>query len=595
MAAQRLVESAQRRLQGPARVWLLTVANGTVGALLYAGVWRHLGGVRQDEIPLGVALVALFGAAEIFVVHFEFRRDSHTFSLAEVPLVLGLVFAHPALIVPAHLLGAGLALALYRKQSPTKLLFNLAAFTLEDSIAVIIFHRIASPVDVTAFATSAGAFVAAVAASVLGILAVFGAIALTGGRLSRSERRQAVGFGLLATGMTTAVTLIVAVMVKADRGVAWLALVPIAGIYLAHRVYVTERNERRRLEFLHQSTGLLNDSNDIDWAVDSLLNQARRSFGADIAALNYLPAGDLGSMALTVVGPGDEHQSLTSLPRANLLDAWARTAGSDGRALTDLRGEIEMLIPEVAIRDALAIPLRSKTQVVGFLLVANRLSPVSRFSHDDLRVFQTLGYHVSVALENGQLEQSIQEIRILERQVAYRATHDPLTGLPNRTLAVDTLTSRLAATESATITVVVIAVTAITPRAASDLDAAAAVVADKLRMVIAQRLRRCLRDHDLVARLDADTFGVVADTPGGELMSIGLAERLKHVLGARITIDAAAIATDVSIGLAVNDADDQAETLLARAHSALNRARTGSNGAIEVSRVATDAISPVNS
>jgi GGDEF domain-containing protein len=579
-------------------VWLLTAANAVIGAVLYAWVLVRLDGANTGGIPFALLLVLLFGSAEVFVVHFEFRRDSHTFSLVEMPLVLGLLFAQPALIVPAHVLGAGLALAFYRKQSSTKLLFNLAAFTLEDSVAVLIFHRLAGTIDVTGFNTSAGAVAGAVVASVLGMVAVFAAIALSGGRLSRSERRQALTFGLLATGMTTSVTMIVAIMAEVDPAAAWLPLVPVAGIYLAHRIYVSERNERQRLEFLHQSTGLLNESKDIDWVVDSLLNQARRTFGADVAALNYLPAGDLESLALTVVGPGDEHQSLTSIPRSTLLDAWERTAGSEGRTVTDLRSDIELLIPEVAIRDALVIPLRSETQVIGYLLVANRLSPVSRFSHDDLRVFQTLGRHVSVALENGQLEQSLQEIRVLERQVAYRATHDTLTGLANGVLVQEALTGRLAATEPDNTTLIVLTVTPVS-RDAGAIEGAAAVVADKLRMVVAQRLRRCLRDHDLVARLDSDTFCVVADTPGGEVVSWALAERLRQVLGARITIDAITVPTELSIGLVVNRNGDQAEGLLARALGALSRARdrsrAGDNGAIESADATSDEISRVNS
>ncbi|MDQ1399605.1 MAG: hypothetical protein QOK20_1537 [Acidimicrobiaceae bacterium] len=598
VSGHQVMEHLRTQLQGPSRVWLLTAANAAIGVALYAWALVHLDGITGNRIPFALLLVALFASAEIFVVHFEFRRDSHTFSLVEVPLVLGLLFAQPALIVPAHVLGAGLALAFYRKQSPTKLLFNLAAFTLEDSVAVLIFHRLAGPIDVTSFSTSAGAVAGAVVASVLGVIAVFAAIALSGGRLTRSERRQALGFGLLATGMTTSVTMIVAIMAEVDPAAAWLPLVPVAGIYLGHRVYVSERNERQRLEFLHQSTGLLNESRDIDWAVDSLLNQARHTFAADVAALNYLPAGDLESLALTVVGPGDEHQSLTSIPRSALLEAWERTAGSEGRTVTDLRSDIELLIPEVAIRDALVIPLRSETQVIGYLLVANRLNPVSRFSQDDLKVFQTLGRHVSAALENGQLEQSLQAIRVLERQVAYRSTHDSLTGLANQVLIREALTGRLAAPEPANLTTIVLAVTPLN-LGVGDLEGAAAVVADKLRMVVAQRLRRCLRDHDLVARLDSDTFCVVADTPGGDAVSIALAERLRQVLGARITIDTATIPIELSIGMAVNRDGDQADVFLSRAHDALNRARdrsrAGDNGAIEWAAAASDHISSVNS
>ena len=37
-------------------------------------------------------LASLFYLAEALVVHFHFRRDAHSFSLSEVPLVLGLFY-----------------------------------------------------------------------------------------------------------------------------------------------------------------------------------------------------------------------------------------------------------------------------------------------------------------------------------------------------------------------------------------------------------------------------------------------------------------------------------------------------------------------
>ncbi|MBJ7283009.1 MAG: hypothetical protein JHD40_07875, partial [Acidimicrobiia bacterium] len=71
-------------------------------------------------------MAAAFFAAEASGVHVEFRRESMTLCLTEIPLVLGLVFVGPALLVAERLLGTFLLLGVVERQRPVKLLFNLA-------------------------------------------------------------------------------------------------------------------------------------------------------------------------------------------------------------------------------------------------------------------------------------------------------------------------------------------------------------------------------------------------------------------------------------------------------------------------------------
>ena len=66
---------------------------------------------------------------------------------------------------------------------------------------------------------------------------------------------------------------------------------------------------------------------------------------------------------------------------------------------------------------------------MGMLEVRDRLGDTSTFGDDDARLAEALAAHVATALQND---------RLLERSV-YDATHDALTGLPNRGL----LTHRL--------------------------------------------------------------------------------------------------------------------------------------------------------
>src|SRR4051794_15663513 len=118
-------DSERSRLSGAVGVWTLTGVLCAFAALASAFV------VGSDPIaaPMGVpwwALAVGFAASEVFVIHFQFRQEQFTFSLMELPLVIGMFFASPLGLLTARLVGGGLALRLHRRQAPMKLLFNLA-------------------------------------------------------------------------------------------------------------------------------------------------------------------------------------------------------------------------------------------------------------------------------------------------------------------------------------------------------------------------------------------------------------------------------------------------------------------------------------
>jgi hypothetical protein len=78
--------------------------------------------------------------------------------------------------------------------------------------------------------------------------------------------------------------------------------------------------------------------------------------------------------------------------------------------------------------------LEAVRRMIGAMVVANRLTEGTTFSDDDLRLLETLANQAAVALENGQLEQSLAELSRLKEQLRFQAYHDPLTGLANRSL-----------------------------------------------------------------------------------------------------------------------------------------------------------------
>src|SRR5688572_21743144 len=80
------------RMTGVHRVWFLTLCIAGGALWLYMSTARHLTGVRTDiDIPWwGLAIG--FAIVEMFPVHLHFRKNAYSFTLSEIPLVLGLFF-----------------------------------------------------------------------------------------------------------------------------------------------------------------------------------------------------------------------------------------------------------------------------------------------------------------------------------------------------------------------------------------------------------------------------------------------------------------------------------------------------------------------
>src|SRR4051812_27916256 len=124
------------------RVLVLTAVLGAMAAALHWLVVRNLGPLAAPfHLPWPVLTVA-FVFTDVFVVHLEFRRESHSISMSELSLVIGLLFFRPADIVFARLLGTAIALIFHRRQFGTKLLFTLAQFALQATVAVALFRLV---------------------------------------------------------------------------------------------------------------------------------------------------------------------------------------------------------------------------------------------------------------------------------------------------------------------------------------------------------------------------------------------------------------------------------------------------------------------
>jgi diguanylate cyclase (GGDEF)-like protein/PAS domain S-box-containing protein len=171
------------------------------------------------------------------------------------------------------------------------------------------------------------------------------------------------------------------------------------------------------------------------------------------------------------------------------------------------------------------------------------------------------------------LEVANQELEALVSKATLLATHDLLTGLPNRRLFGDRATRALAGSASdGTVPVVVMLL---------DLDRFKEVndtlghsQGDLLLRQVAQRLSAVVRHKDTVARFGGDEF-VVLLPEGGRDAGTHTATRIAQALEAPFLLGEFIVSVAASIGIATADAleDSTLEELLRRADIAMYKAK----------------------
>jgi diguanylate cyclase (GGDEF)-like protein/PAS domain S-box-containing protein len=163
--------------------------------------------------------------------------------------------------------------------------------------------------------------------------------------------------------------------------------------------------------------------------------------------------------------------------------------------------------------------------------------------------------------------------KLTEARLAYLSSHDPLTGLANRTLLIDRLQQALdrqSRERSSPCGVLLINL----DRFKQINDSLGHAVGDELLIAIAGRLKHITRPGDTVARFGGDEFAVVIDTPGSVEDIWRVAQRIQHTLSHPVMVREHSLTVGVSIGIAVDDGRAKdAMTLLHNADTALHQAK----------------------
>jgi diguanylate cyclase (GGDEF)-like protein len=175
------------------------------------------------------------------------------------------------------------------------------------------------------------------------------------------------------------------------------------------------------------------------------------------------------------------------------------------------------------------------------------------------------------------IHEDITERKKAEEEIAYMAHHDVLTGLVNRARFVERLEDHLASIPAGTKLAVLFL----------DLDhfkhvndTLGHLIGDDLLKMVGDRLRRCVRDVDMIARLGGDEFAILCTAIEGPEFISCLADRICAAIKEPYDLNGLQAVVDVSIGIAcVSDDTIGSTELMKQADVALYRAKADGRSA----------------
>jgi diguanylate cyclase (GGDEF)-like protein len=563
------------RLGPSQRILLLTVAVAAVAVALFVVVVRHLPTAPTALNLPWVLWAVAFAASEVAVVHVQWQRDAHTFSISDLVLAAGLYLTTPSQLAPALVLGAAAALVVARRQTGLRLAFNVAQYALGATLAVCTFAALSdvTPPGLDWLAALAAVFVSTVTAD----LCVFAVFAILEGRAQPARLLQLFASSLPFTLGSAAVGILLVRTSVADPAALALLALPTLLIIVAYRAYTGAREQQENLRLLHEVTSLLHNNGDSQAALGDFLDSVRSAFRAEMAELVLLgPAGHEGT---TVSRSRDGAEPVVMVPLDDPEDQQRllRLATASG-ALTTRTGpgrgqHLDTYAAGRGLKDAMAAALRTDDRVHGLLVVGGRLGDVTTFSSSDLALLETFARHVATSLERGRLEENLRQVTDLKEQLRHQALHDPLTGLPNRTLFLDRVRHAVDTAGRSGVWPAVVYL---------DLDGFKPVndtfgheAGDVLLRTVADRLRGCLRPADTAARLGGDEFVVLLNGPIDRFGVDRVIERIRAQLDVPVLLGEGVVTTvGASIGVAIGDVEiPDADTLVRYADIAMYKAK----------------------
>ena len=162
----------------------------------------------------------------------------------------------------------------------------------------------------------------------------------------------------------------------------------------------------------------------------------------------------------------------------------------------------------------------------------------------------------------------------------YQSNHDALTGLPNRNLLADRITQALANSHRYNQRTAVLFIDLDNFKFVN--DSLGHALGDRMLIILADRLHKCIRSGDTVARYGGDEFVVVVSNLEKSEGAVAVSQNIQEQISRPLTIDGHEFEITCSIGISIYPKDGQdVDTLLKNADAAMYRAKEKSRNTFQ--------------
>ena len=275
----------------------------------------------------------------------------------------------------------------------------------------------------------------------------------------------------------------------------------------------------------------------------------------------------------------------------------------DQQGMLDLHQKGITIKPEADVLSWLGVPLIHSGELLGAMVIQSYQQSVF-FTEQDAELLRFVSRHVAsamkrreianderktyellehqVKLRTAALEDEIKQRKIAEEKLQHAASHDILTGLPNRAVFIDLLNRAIARNKRHPASKFAVLFL--------DLDRFKVVndnlghhAGDNLLKEISSALIDVIRDKDTVARLGGDEFVILVEDIEGSEGVFEVAKRITSLMSLPFMIENQSVFIGTSIGVLFNNERyDTADSMLRDADIAMYHAKDKGKGRFEV-------------
>ncbi|MEZ5543562.1 MAG: EAL domain-containing protein [Pseudomonadota bacterium] len=326
------------------------------------------------------------------------------------------------------------------------------------------------------------------------------------------------------------------------------------------------RRKEQEFQLLSQITQMVGSEHNLQKVFDTVASSARELLRVETVAIPILSDDGMRYTYRAACGVNADDLRDTELPVEVGLCGWVlRHRRAWWQGLTEALAERDGNRWEGDGAAVILVPLVGKHRFLGGIACMRKVDGQA-FAAEDLELLTLFAGQVSIAIENAMAFEELQAARLAadayrdklerlnqkliaaNRELKHLAVHDPLTGLPNRTLVLDRLEQSIISARHNGEGVALIMI---------DLDHFKEVndtlghgTGDQLLIKIGELFRNVLCEEDTIGRLGGDEFAVVIPA-AGKNEALAVAERLGAALKTPVLIGQTACSVGASMGIAV--------------------------------------------